>query len=325
MKLTKPNCIGSDISNLSSFCFCLFHVLPYINQAKYTYEEIMGYTGHAFHINVRVEAIDKWGPTMYDWDGVIPRGLHNLGLISKDIAYSGYHMEVPNVLNNSIALIRQSIDKGVPLIMWEPLGPEFGIIYGYNDESQSLYVIDAAIEGEIPFDRIGRGDDTPEFYVLSIDEVINRSPNDRIMGTLDLILKYGLTDAHDTWEFSTGLPAYDAWIIAFNNKKIDFYGNSFNIQVLKNARESAIGFLNKFKNEFIKEEEIELINQSKNSLIEAVKLINELELLFPYPTGGNPREDLIRDKAIQLLNDIKEKEKSALLYLKILRDNKICL
>jgi hypothetical protein len=323
MKLNKPNCMDSHVSNLSSFCFCLFHVLPYVDQAKYTYEEIMGYTGHAFHINVRVESIDKWGPTMYDWDGVIPRGLRNLGLISKDIAYSGYHIEVPNVLNNSISLIRESIEKGVPVIMWEPLGPEFGIIYGYNDESQSLYVIDAAREGEIPFDRLGRGEDTPELYVLSIDEVINISPLERIIGTLDLILKYGLSDAHDTWEFSTGLPAYDAWIIAFNNKKIDIYGNAFNIQVLRNAREAAIGFLIKFKNEFIKEQEIDLINQSKNSLIEAVNLIIELENLFPFPSGGNPREDLIGIKAVQLLNEIKEKEKSALQYLKILRDNKI--
>jgi hypothetical protein len=320
MILNKPNCIESNVSNLSSFCFCLFHILPYVDQDKYTYEEIMGYTGHAFHLNVRVESIDKWGPTMYDWDGVIPRGLHNLGLVSKNTGYSGYHIDVPNVMNNSIALIRQSIQMGVPVIMWEPLGPEFGIIYGYDDERHSLYVIDAIREGEIPFNRIGRGEDTPELYVLSIGEVFDISPNERFIGTLDLILKYGLSDAHETWEFSTGLPAYDAWINAFYNKKIDIYGNSFNIQILKNARKSAIEFLDKVKNEFNNKQEMDLIIQSKNFLIEEMDLIIKLEILFPYPGGGNPRDEGISIKAIQLLKEIKDKEKSALLNLKILRD-----
>jgi len=170
MKLEKPSCLNNSVSNLSSFCFCLFHILPYLNQNKYSYEMIMGYTGHAFHLNIRSETIDKWGPTMYDWDGLIPSGLVNLGLFAKTIGYSGYHIDVPNVLNNAIHLVRESIQRGIPLIMWEPLGPEFGIIFGYDDERQILHVIDAEREGEIPFDRIGRGEDTPEFYVVAIEE-----------------------------------------------------------------------------------------------------------------------------------------------------------
>ncbi|MCD9025432.1 hypothetical protein [Cohnella silvisoli] len=259
---------------------------------------------------------------MYDWDGVISKGLNNLGLVSRVIGYSGYHIEVPNVLNNSINLIKESVQRGVPLIMWEPLGPEFGIIYGYNDERQTLYVIDAEREGEIPFDRIGRGSDTPEFYVLSIEEVDQISQQVRIFGSLELILKYGLNDAHDSWEFSTGLPAYDAWINAFISKKVDVYGNSYNIQVLKNARTSAVVFLDKFKSEFNDEQGINMIVQSRNSFMKVVDLINDLESLFPYPSGGNPQDDGRSMKAIQLIKEIKETEKNALLHLKTLKESR---
>jgi hypothetical protein len=322
MKLNKPNCLESSVSNLSSFCFCLHHILPYINQDKYSYEEIMGYTGHAFHINLRVETINKWGPTMYDWGGVITQGLHNLGFNFKAVGYSGYHLGVPNVLDDAVRLIRDSIQRGVPIIMWEPLNPEFGIIYGYNDESQMLSVVDATKEGEIPFNRIGRGPDTPEFFVLSVSEVVENDARERNKGTLDLILKYGLQDAHDFWEFTTGLPAYETWIKAFNNKSVDIQGNAFNIQVLMNARHAAVRFLDKFKNEFKEDNyHTELIEKSKNAFSEVANLYNKLEKLFLFPDGGYPSESKVGNEAISILQQIKEVEKSALLDLKQLREH----
>jgi hypothetical protein len=69
------------------------------------------------------------------------------------------------------------------------------------------------------------------------------------------------------------------------------------------------------------EQEIDLIIQSKNSFVEAVDLINELEILFPYPGGGYPWDEVIRIKAIQLLKEIKDKEKSAFLNFEKLRDH----
>jgi len=145
---------------------------------------------------------------------------------------------------------------------------------------------------------------------------IKKSSHSRIKNTLELILKYGLQDAHDSFEFSTGLPAYDAWISALTNQKVDPYGQAFNIQVLKNARKSAICFLDHFKNEFIEEEQINKVIQSRSSFSKVVELIEELEYLFPYPDGGNTRDKININAAVSLLKEIRYKEETALLHLK---------
>lgn len=306
MILDKPD-FATDIPQLSTFCLTLNSLQPYFTSSPYTYEELMGYTSHAFHINIQANNVNEWGPTMYDWDGILPRSLANLGIYTTQVSYSDYNKDVPDVLEQGIEFIKQSIQSGYPAIVWDAIHPAFALIYGYDDEKEIFHAIDAKCEATIPFNRLGQGEDNSEFYVLIIDNIVDTTFDQWLKGAIHLLLHYGNQDNQDSWEFISGLEAYDTWINAFEKGSIDKEGNAYNIQVIKHARETAVDFLEKIS------EELGPDSTSKAIAVyqQIVKDYEALAALFPDANSKDLNSDN-KDNAIALLKQLKEREKQGL-------------
>src|SRR5690606_38586247 len=109
----------------------------YTDKKNYTLVDVMGITGHAFRINIDPKRIDVSGPTMFPGGYIIRRNLCNLGFISNlsdtDKPFT------PAKVEQVFALIQQSIDRGIPAIAFDLFIPEFGLIYGYDDEQQLFH------------------------------------------------------------------------------------------------------------------------------------------------------------------------------------------
>lgn len=116
----------------------------------------------------------------------------------------------------AIELIRKSIDCGVAPVAWDISGCEWGIIIGYDDETQVLRTLKiSGDEDSVPYENLGR----LELPILSVLTVIGRQDKaeDRLVSdTKKLALSH--LNGEEWCDNAKGLAAYDALITFVKNK-----------------------------------------------------------------------------------------------------------
>lgn len=117
----------------------------------------------------------------------------------------------------AVAIIRQSIDDGVAAMSWDISGCEWGLITGYDDETQtfSTLKIDGS-EGEVPYERLGKLD-LPILSVLTVTGKTEKSAACIVAGTKELALRH--LQGLEWCDNAKGLAAYDL-LISFVTEKL---------------------------------------------------------------------------------------------------------
>jgi hypothetical protein len=226
----------------TSFAGAVYAVLPYAGRERqYNLSDVIGLTAQAFRLTIEEESIDATGPTMYFWESKLYDGLRNLGLESEHSGDGGAP-PTPFMLNKGIAHIRRSIARGMPAIAWDLAAPEFGVIYGYDDEKQLLHAEDARGKKQIPYDRFGRGI-SGGLFVLSIMEQKPIDEWEAVRNALDMAIRHAYGELTFVG-YVCGLAAYDCWREAFRKRRVDPIGNAYTLEIVTEARAYAADFLN---------------------------------------------------------------------------------
>lgn len=165
-------------------------MLSYTDQ-KLSLPMVMGLTGHGFRITICHEDVHIAGPTMYAFLDILPRGLQNLGWSCR-VVETQIKRETPGENTNlidpvmlmpnakekralqeelpiALDLIHRSIDRGIPVLSWDLFIPEFGMIYGYDDDQRVLHVKECMQDDKLPYDHLGRGT-LEDLFVLALEE-----------------------------------------------------------------------------------------------------------------------------------------------------------
>lgn len=282
--------------------------------------EVMGYTAHAFRININPKSAEIAGPTSYHGGLILKRSLRNLGFDSLILDPHPVQSITPQLLSSIIANIRQSIDRGIPVIGWDFFEKEFGVIYGYDETLQVLYAKDGKLEGPIPYDLLTNR------RILCLAVIQNQlETNKRIMlhDALEMIISHG--NGNDGLSFGKcwhGLKGYDAWISAFEQGKISASGNGYNVSVISDARKQAVSFLEELTGWDDGSPVSMLVKQLAEKAIphysNVVEVFDRLAEDYPYPNirkGLNPRLKENVSSSIQLLCVAREAEERGLLAL----------
>ena len=95
----------------------------------------------------------------------------------------------PEELERALELIQWSLDRGIPVMAWDLFVPDFGIIYGYNDETRTLRCRHVTKDGELPYEKLGRGQ-APELYVMAVTETIVVDKRTMLRGALQLAVRH---------------------------------------------------------------------------------------------------------------------------------------
>ncbi|WP_408010551.1 hypothetical protein ACJROX_09685 [Pseudalkalibacillus sp. A8] len=119
------------------------------SNTKLSLVELMGYAGYAFRLNINVEKVDVAGPTAFDWNVYNRKALDNIGVQFKSFGTADFTPPTPDELADAINMIQESIDKEQPVIAWDLFIPEFGVIYGYDDDRKELYALDGTGKKEL--------------------------------------------------------------------------------------------------------------------------------------------------------------------------------
>ncbi|MRG87835.1 RNA polymerase sigma factor [Salinibacillus xinjiangensis] len=125
-------------SSYTSLGHVLHEVFTYISSKSYSLSEIMGYSGQAFRIQ-STEDVGLSSSLIYDWSWVLGKVAAIFGTRSYSIGKPN-QTPTPELLLKALVLIHDSIDRGIPAIVWNLTTSEFGIVYGYDTEKGIVYI-----------------------------------------------------------------------------------------------------------------------------------------------------------------------------------------
>ncbi len=338
--LEKPKMYHYE-GTYNSAVLAIHSALAYTEKQELSLAEVMALSTHAFRINVS-DTIDPSGPTAFDWKTVFSKGLNNLGFQAKCVGGPTGRGPTAEDTVQAIELVHDSIDRGIPLIAWNVETPEFGLIYGYDDEKKVLHIFDAAAPGkELSYEKLGHGS-YPELFVLAIGERTERTHRSAdiihfmpqtaeqatnyrqsLRQTLALVLSHAHGEESTFANMTGGLAAYDVLINALRTGTVHQFGGGYNITVISDARKFAAEFLIKLSRPFHhclrpNMEEFQLQRLAARAAVHYAQVSAAwigLSQLFPFPQGGNPTDPAAVAEAIALLQEAKEAEKNGIAVL----------
>ncbi len=303
----------------------IYAVLQYTDKkGMYTLADVMFFSGNAFRINIHPGSVSPAGPTMFSPTELIERGLRILGFTVEQL--HGFHTPAPpEKLRYAIEFAQETIDRGIPAIGWSLFLPEFGIIYGYDDEKHELYCRDPEKDGTLPYHKLN---ELPMNFVCML-RVRDSVKVDRVSmwkKALEMIIEFaeGRAPALSD-EYKHGLAGYDAWIEAFKNRVADPFGNAYNAAVVSCAREYAAKFFEEMPVKWTGEDELDremaaLAPEAAFHYKRTAESLRELSGMFPFPQGGEPRDPGLADRAVELLAAAKEAEEQGVTVLRRMYD-----
>lgn len=110
----------------------------------------------------------------------------------------------------AVQLIQQSIDSGIPVISWDIVVCEWGLITGYDDESETFAVLPiTGQEGEMAYSQLGKRE-IPILSVLAVTGKAEQSQEEIVRETLDIAKNHLL--GNEWCENACGLAAYPALV-----------------------------------------------------------------------------------------------------------------
>lgn len=301
---------------------------------------VMGLTGHAFRINIIPNDVHIAGPTAFYFGEVLSRGLHNIGFTSKYVDgmsdgigpnanlldstaldkaamnKRSIHQELPRALD----LIHTSLDRGYPVLAWDIFFPEFGLLYGYDDETRTLYGEVCGRVDTLTYENLGRSV-MEDLFVLTIESPMEVTLRQQVQRAMETAIEHYEGREGAVSNAVKGIAAYDAWLEALQGDGIEPNGHAYNIEVLRDARYYGAEFFKELISVWPSEsgegqDLAPLFEKTSVLYTEICKRFSVLLQMFPFPEGGDPKSKAQATKAISLIQEIKELEIKAVAKLK---------
>ncbi|HBU81336.1 MAG TPA: sigma-70 family RNA polymerase sigma factor [Paenibacillus sp.] len=324
----------------NSAAACIYEMLSYIDQSP-SLPMVMGMSGLAFRLTILPQDIHIAGPTAYNFKEVLTRGVQHLGYHSHAVealaSEAGLNANLvdPSMLEEkakgkrllnprlvrALSLIRYSIHRGIPAVVWDLNIPEFGLIYGYDDADRTLYGLDFIKSGAFPYDHVGRGVNQEVFVLAAESDRLSREM-DLHAALTDVLAHYGGEDPYTLPNTVSGLAAYAVWREALENRRVEPNGHAYNIAILWDAR--------RYAGEFFKELSLSwasiprytnlmpFCRQAEELYRIMTARLNVLKQCFPFPEGGKPNEKVQGDTAISILMEVEKLERDAVVAIEAL-------
>lgn len=340
--LEKPK--ATQLHTWITCAMALFGVIENTGK-KMSFPMVMGLSGHAFRLTVVPGNLHIAGPTMFDFTEVLQQGLRNMGFASHVINESkGTEYPAPNTnladpalvspnarkkrelaqtLPEALELIHRSIDRGHPVLAWDLFIPEFGLIYGYDDEKKTLYAADnCGHDATVSYEDLGRGI-VEELFVLSVGEASHIEQRAMLTQALESVLNHYRVQEHSHGNAVNGLAAYAAWQEAYQQGGIEPNGNAYTTAIARDARKNAALFWTELADTWT-DSAFDAIRPAMREASELYAKIAEqfaeLCRLFPFPAGGEPNNPENSKQAIAILQTIEQKEQEAVVLLEQMRN-----
>lgn len=242
-------------------------------------------------------------------------------------------------LVRALSMIRYSVSRGLPAVVWDLNIPEFGLIYGYDDHARIWHGVDFIQRATVPYDHLGRGVNE-EIFVLTVEPEHVRDKRDIQAVLQNILAHYNGCDPYTLHGTVSGLAAYAAWREALQKGGVEPNGHAYNIAVLWDARNYASAFFKELSqiwtcsvdmlaNVQLKNGQDKRIRTNSNRLVDLCFMAEKqyrfiaerlyiLVQYFPFPDDGKPNHHIYADRAISVLEEVEQLERSAVKTLEMM-------
>ncbi len=303
---------------MTSAAQSIFAMLQYTDKKDLSLAEVMGYTTHAFRINIHPESVSPAGPTMFAPYELVSQSLRTLGVYTK--TRSEPTPQSDKDLADTIRLMQGRIDTGVPIISWDLFAPEFGLIYGYDHEKQVFHAKDIEKDGTIKYSDLNNRRFN-HLFVCGFSETTQKSKPIMLRDALKRIIQHAYGKSpYASPEYKHGLSGFAAWIQAFQTRKMDVFGNAYNTAVVGDAREHAHHFFSILHSKWEISSDVDrqvrdCLKEGDHIYKKVAACFQSLQEMFPFPQGGEPNDAVNSQQAITLLNEAYKWEKEGVTLL----------
>jgi hypothetical protein len=202
---------------------------------------LFGATGHAFVLNIS-PGLCPSGPTDWDTSGFLRLG-RNVGYRVESVdQYCPQKRNLRDAQERAWGHVRRNIDDGLPCYGWEIDGPEYYVIYGYDNTG--YYISGPGCDdgaGPIPWRNLGES----AIGVVLVANVQRTEPADArrtVRDALSLAVDLG----RNRWKWTDrtgGLDGYAVWIETMKEGRAGRFGLGYNAAVWAESRKFAVEFL----------------------------------------------------------------------------------
>ncbi|WP_127585533.1 hypothetical protein [Paenibacillus koleovorans] len=133
----------------------IYSMVQYTDKKELFHTDIMGFTAHAFRIIIDREEVEVGSYSFFDWQLRHAEALMNLGFTVRTTGRQSHIAPTPEELEIALEMIQTSSDAGIHALSWDLFIPEWGVIYGYDDETRMLHCRDVRRDSEIPYEKLG--------------------------------------------------------------------------------------------------------------------------------------------------------------------------
>jgi len=289
----------------------IHEVIKHSQKKEFNLIDVMGLTSHAFRISIHKD-VTVADSSLFDWGIIFTQGLLNLGFHSHFLGGPNCVNVPPQLHVEGIRLIKSSLDNGLPAIVWNLFIPEFGLIFGYDDDNQLFFAKDTRAKSTMSYSDLGRG--KKEYYIFALEgDPFKQNKETSLHGVLTMVVEHAFSQQYMYPIIQNGLSAYDAWINAFEKKSIDTLGNAYNTSIIYDSRKFAVRFLERLTPQWngptvLEKQIMNLSMEATNHYRVVEHAFKWLSKMFPFPSGGNPIESRQAKRAIRFLNWAKNAE-----------------
>jgi len=152
-------------------------------------EDIVATSGFAFRMWTREDLCGS-ATSIWDWDNQKPwveSGGFSCGYVRR---YWGQKNVEKKKRLEAIALVKESIDRGIPAVCWDIGLPEWGLLIGYDDKTKMFAALSPVKgEREMTYEKLGQCE-IPILSVLTIIGKTNKSEKDILRDTMRLAVTH---------------------------------------------------------------------------------------------------------------------------------------
>ncbi|MDF2519895.1 MAG: hypothetical protein K0R84_523 [Clostridia bacterium] len=237
---------------------CLYSILTSAKLYSGPKFMLSGMSGLAF-LFVAHKNLSEPSTEMYAIGNTSRRAARTLGIYSE--TYDGTNDEptFPLYQRKAIERMRESIDRGVGVLVWAPRTAEFGIICGYDDEDGVFYFKDRFKDGNsiLLYNNVGKVS-TGNYWLCQIfEDKVDKDIRDIYMDSLEICVDeweipyapHG-GERQARYEFGSGEKAYEFLLRALEGGDFIYIGLRKIISYAVQSKKETYQYLQEVQKEF---------------------------------------------------------------------------
>jgi RNA polymerase sigma factor (sigma-70 family) len=268
---------------LISILIC--EALRMAGEVNWTLTDLMGISGDAFRLNVTYGC--NWqGISTFDWSYSTYRTLERLGLSGTCFGRPGRKSISPEQQINLLSTIQDTIDRGMPVIIWNMKINEFGFVYGYNDEDRTITYMSYDRKAlTYRYEQLGRTGQEPALFIVAIKKrVASPVSEDEILAS---IVSHAKGKEPPISGFKYGIQGYRLWLEAVDNEQLDLHGHAYQVAILCEARHQGALYLENLSEKANTSERRRMLVEAAACYRRVSDAFNRMYPAFPFGYGGS--------------------------------------